>query len=91
MMDQSPEGQEMMRLQSISVWDLVCEWIEHPKIRIALARYASESMLDLFDNGTGSSFYIILPYMYRFGAGICIGGSLSRRRASRPSCPTAGC
>jgi phytoene dehydrogenase-like protein len=75
MMDQTPEGQEMLRLQAISAWDLICEWIEHPKIRIALARYASESMLNPFDNGTGFGFYIILPHMYRFGAGVCIGGS----------------
>lgn len=75
MLDQTPEGQEMMRLQSISAWDLICEWIEHPKIRIALARYASESMMNPFDNGTGFGFYIILPYMYKFGTGICVGGS----------------
>jgi phytoene dehydrogenase-like protein len=75
MMDATPEGQEMMRLQAISAWDLICEWIENPKIRIALARYASEAMLNPFDNGTGFGFYVILPYMYRFGTGICIGGS----------------
>ena len=75
MMDSSPEGQEMMRLQAISAWDLICEWIEHPKIRIALARYASEAMLNPFDNGTGFGFYIILPYMFRFGSGIAVGGS----------------
>lgn len=75
MLDQTPEGRESMRLQSISAWDMICEWIEHPKIRIALARYASEAMLNPFANGTGFGFYIILPYMYRFGSGIAIGGS----------------
>lgn len=75
LLDQSPEGQEMMRLQAISAWDLICEWIEHPKIRIALARYASEAMMNPFDNGTGFGFYIILPYMYKFGTGIAVGGS----------------
>ena len=75
MMDQTPEGQEMLRLQSISAWDLICEHIEHPKIRIALARYASEAMVNPFDNGTGFGFYLILPYMYRYGSGICVGGS----------------
>ena len=75
LMDQTPEGQELMRLQSISAWDLVCEWIEHPKIRVALARYASESCMDPFDNGTSFGFYMILPYMFRFGSGVCIGGS----------------
>ncbi len=75
MLDGSPEGQEMMRLQAISAWDLICEWVEHPKIRIALARYASEAMINPFDNGTGFGFYVILPYMFRFGSGIAIGGS----------------
>ncbi len=75
MMEQSPEGQELMRLQAISAWDLICEWVEHPKIRIALARYASETMMDPFDNGTGFGFYLILPYMYKFGLGIAVGGS----------------
>ena len=75
MMNASPEGQELMRLQAISAWDLICEWIEHPKIRIALARYASETMLDPFDYGTGFGFYLILPYTYKFGLGIAVGGS----------------
>jgi phytoene dehydrogenase-like protein len=75
MMDASPQGRELMRLQSISSWDLICEWFEHPKIRIALARYASEAMTNPFDNGTGFGFYIILPYMHRYGSGIPVGGS----------------
>lgn len=75
MMNASPEGQELMRLQQISAWDLICEWVEHPKIRIALARYASETMMDPFDNGTGFGFYLILPFMYKFGLGIAVGGS----------------
>ena len=74
-MNQSPEGQELVRLQQISAWDLICEWVEHPKIRIALARYASETMMDPFDNGTGFGFYLILPFMYKFGLGIAVGGS----------------
>jgi len=65
----------MMRLQSISSWDLICEWFEHDKIKIALARYASEAMMNPFDNGTGFGFYIILPYMYKYGMGIPVGGS----------------
>jgi phytoene dehydrogenase-like protein len=75
MMDQSPEGREMMRLQAISSWDFICEWFEHDKIRIALARYASEAMMNPFDNGTGFGFYLILPYMHKYGMGIPVGGS----------------
>ena len=74
-MNESAEGREMMRLQAISSWDLICEWFEHEKVRIALARYASEAMMNPFDNGTGFGFYLILPYMYRYGMGIPVGGS----------------
>jgi phytoene dehydrogenase-like protein len=75
MMDASPEGQEMMRLQAISSWDLICEWFENEKVRLALARYASEAMMNPFDNGTGFGFYLILPYMHKYGMGIPVGGS----------------
>ncbi len=75
MLDGSPEGQEMLRAQSISAFDLINEWFENDLIKIALARYASESMTNPFDNGTGFGFYIILPYMHRYGTGIPVGGS----------------
>ncbi|OAN56227.1 phytoene desaturase family protein [Sphingobium sp. TCM1] len=75
MMDQTPEGRELMRLQAISSWDLINEWFTHPKIKIGLARYASEAMTNPFDNGTGFGFYIILPFMHKFGAGVPVGGS----------------
>src|SRR5271163_3346745 len=75
MMDQSPEGRELMRLQAISSWDLISEWFEHDKVKIALARYASEAMMNPFDNGTGFGFYLILPYMHKYGMGIPVGGS----------------
>ncbi|MDB6060735.1 MAG: phytoene dehydrogenase [Verrucomicrobiaceae bacterium] len=75
MMDGSPVGQELMRAQSISAFDLIDEWFENDLIKIALARYASESMTNPFDNGTGFGFYLILPFMHKFGGGIPIGGS----------------
>jgi len=75
MLDQSVEGRELLRTQAISSWDLIEEWFEHPKVKIALARYASEAMTNPFDNGTGFGFYIILPYMYRHGTVVPVGGS----------------
>lgn len=75
MMEASQAGQELMRTQSVSAWDLINEWFENEKIKIALARYASESMMNPFDNGTGFGFYIILPLMHRYGTGVPIGGS----------------
>ena len=32
-------------------------------------------MTNPFDNGTGFGFYIILPFMYRYGTGVPVGGS----------------
>ena len=75
MMDGNPVGQELLRAQSISAFDLIDEWFEDDRIKIALARYASESMTNPFDNGTGFGFYIILPFMHKFGGGIPVGGS----------------
>ncbi len=75
MMDQSPEGREMLRAQAISAWDFIDEWFEHDKVKIALARYSSEAMTNPFDHGTGMSFYIILPYMHKYGSGLPVGGS----------------
>jgi phytoene dehydrogenase-like protein len=57
MLNGSAEGREMLRLQAISSFDLICEWFEHEKVRIALTRYASEAMMNPFDNGTGFGFY----------------------------------
>jgi len=75
MLDSSLEGQELMRTQAISSWDVINEWFENEKVKVALTRYASEAMTNPFDNGTGFGFYIILPFMHRYGAGVPIGGS----------------
>lgn len=75
MMEQSAVGQDLMRTQAMSAWDVINEWFENDKVKIALARYASEAMMNPFDNGTGFGFYIILPFMHRFGVGIPVGGS----------------
>jgi len=75
MMEQSAVGQDLMRTQAMSAWDVICEWFENDKVKIALARYASEAMMNPFNNGTGFGFYIILPFMHRYGVGIPVGGS----------------
>lgn len=75
MLDSSPEGRELMRTQAISSWDVISEWFEDERIKVALTRYASEAMTNPFDNGTGFGFYIILPFMHRYGVGVPIGGS----------------
>lgn len=75
MMDQSPEGRSLLRAMSVSAWDLVDEWFVHDKIKTSLSRYGAEAMINPFDKGTGMGFYIILPFMHRYGGHFPVGGS----------------
>lgn len=75
MMDQSDEGRELLRAQAISAWDIAEEWFENDKLKISLSRFAAEAMNNPFDKGTGFGFFIILPFMHRFGGWMPVGGS----------------
>ncbi|MBU1053684.1 MAG: NAD(P)/FAD-dependent oxidoreductase [Proteobacteria bacterium] len=75
MMDQSPEGRELIRAQMISAWDVVDEIFENDKIKIALSRYASEAMINPFVKGTGFTLFIFIPMIHKYGGGIPEGGS----------------
>jgi len=75
MMDQSPESQELLRAMSLSAWDIAEEWFESDKLKIALSRFAAKAMNNPFDKGTGFGFFIILPFMNRFGGWMPVGGS----------------
>lgn len=75
MMDQGPENQELLRAMSLSAWDIAEEWFESDKLKIALSRFAAKAMNNPFDKGTGLSFFIILPFMNRFGGWMPVGGS----------------
>lgn len=74
MMEQSQVGQELMCIQVMSVWDYISEWFENDKVKIVLVCYVFEVMMNLFDNGIGFGFYIILLLMYCYGVGILVGG-----------------
>lgn len=75
LMNQSPEGQALLRAQSLSAWDIAEEWFESDKLKIALSRFASKAMNNPFDKGTGFGFITILPFMNRFGGWMPVGGS----------------
>nr|CBX28456.1 hypothetical protein N47_G37800 [uncultured Desulfobacterium sp.] len=77
MMDQSPEGRQLIRAQMISAWDVVDEIFENDRIKIALSRYASEAMINPFVKGTGFALFVIhssYPQIWR---------NVSRRRFRR--------
>ena len=75
MMDQSPEGQTLLRALMLSAWDVVNEYFENEKIKIAISRYASEAMINPFVKGTGLTLFIFIPLIHKYGGGIPVGGS----------------
>jgi len=75
MMDESDVGRTILRAQMLSGIDVVNEWFENEKVRIAIARYPSESMINPFVKGTGFSLFIFIPLAHKYGWGIPVGGS----------------
>jgi phytoene dehydrogenase-like protein len=75
MMDQSPEGRELIRAQMISAWDVVDEIFENDRIKIALSRYASEAMINPFVKGTGFALFVFIPLTHKYGGAFPEGGS----------------
>ncbi|MDR0626506.1 MAG: NAD(P)/FAD-dependent oxidoreductase [Bifidobacteriaceae bacterium] len=56
-LDQSPQGQELMKLLFMSAWELVSPWFEDPHTLIYLLNYPSEAMVD--PEAGGSAVYIL--------------------------------
>lgn len=76
MMDTSDEGRELMRYMFLSVQDVINEWFEHPKTRIALTRWISEIMVNPNTKGTGIMVFVMLGMAHAEpGGGMPVGGS----------------
>lgn len=76
MMDASDEGRELMRYMMISTQDVIDEWFEHPKVRIAFTRWISEIMVNPNAKGTGIMVFVMLGLAHMApGGGLPIGGS----------------
>lgn len=76
MMDASDEGRELMRFLMLSVQDVIDEWFEHPKVRIAFTRWISEIMVNPNTKGTGVMVFVMLGLAHMEpGGGLPIGGS----------------
>jgi phytoene dehydrogenase-like protein len=56
-LDQSPLGQEFMRLMFMSAWELSSQWFKHPKTINMMLNYASEAMVDV--EAAGSALYVV--------------------------------
>ncbi|QRN99561.1 NAD(P)/FAD-dependent oxidoreductase [Archangium violaceum] len=75
MLDQSDAGRETMHALMLSGMQLLDEWFEDDRLKIAMARQASEVIFDPHEVGTGSHLYMLTPFIHRFGIGVPEGGS----------------
>ncbi|WP_309492976.1 NAD(P)/FAD-dependent oxidoreductase [Candidatus Hecatella orcuttiae] len=74
-LEQSPDGQELLRAMMMSFGDIVDEWFEDDRVKALLLHYASELLLPPWENGTGSVLFIMIPIMHVYGMGCPVGGS----------------
>jgi beta-carotene ketolase (CrtO type) len=56
-LDQTPIGQEFLKILFMSAWDLISTWFEHPKTLNFILNLASESMVD--PEAGGSAYYVL--------------------------------
>jgi phytoene dehydrogenase-like protein len=56
-LDQTPIGQDLIRLLMMTAWDLANQWFEHPKTIISMMNYPTEAMVD--PEMGGSALYVV--------------------------------
>jgi len=81
MMDQSPEGQELLRLFHMRTLEASKEWFESPEMVIALTRIISEGMLSPSTSGRAVSLLAYIPISHKLGFNLPVGGSGSLSEA----------
>ncbi|MGC1269758.1 MAG: NAD(P)/FAD-dependent oxidoreductase [Croceibacterium sp.] len=81
MMDQSPEGREIMRTMGVSTFDLMEEMFEHEKVQAHFARVAGENLVSPDEKATGIGAYVFLGFLEKYGFGVPVGGSGSLTKA----------
>lgn len=75
MLDSNAQGQELLRTLMISSLDVLDEWFESPQMKIALARFVSEGMVDPQVKGTGMNLILFVGLIHKYGWGVPEGGS----------------
>ena len=64
-LDQSPDGRDLLRMLMISADDVIDDWgFEDDHIKSAITRPASELMLSPATKGTGTCMLMVIPFMH---------------------------
>lgn len=75
LLDQSLEGQEMMRALQMSKLDICREFFESDKLIIHLLKFAAETLTAPEEMGTGFVIYTMPGMVHRHPIGVPVGGS----------------
>jgi phytoene dehydrogenase-like protein len=75
LLDQSPQGREMMYVMQQSMLDLCDQWFEHEKVKIHLLKFAAEMLVAPEEKGTGMILYNMPGFVHTYPSGIPQGGS----------------
>lgn len=74
-MENSPEGLKMLRNYSLSAKAFVLENFENPHVQAFILGWATAPQVAPDQQGTGQSFYIMIPGIHIYGQAIPKGGS----------------
>ncbi|MFC2019081.1 phytoene desaturase family protein [Chloroflexota bacterium] len=74
-LEQSEEGQEMMRAMLMSGRDTANEWFESDEAKMLATRFGAKSGMDPQVQGNGFSFIAFVPFFHKCGCGVPVGGS----------------
>lgn len=75
MMDQSPQGQQLVGSLLKSAYNVICELYEHEKVRIHFLKWVSELMIGPEENGTGIVPLFLAAMQHKYHPGAVVGGT----------------
>jgi phytoene dehydrogenase-like protein len=74
-LDQSPEGQDMIRYMLMSSYDVMKGMFEHEKTLLFIGKGLTEPMVGLEEKGTGNYLFIMYPMTHLYPPAFPEGGS----------------
>ncbi len=75
LLDQSPEGRDLMRNMQMSMLDIVREWFTDEKVMVHLLKFAAEMLVGPDVKGTGAILYNMPGFVHAYPPGVPVGGS----------------
>jgi len=74
-LDQSEDGRELLRALNMSAWDICNDFFEDERLKIAMSRFTSETMMSPKTGGTGIMLFMFIPMVHKYGWALPKGGS----------------